>query len=184
MKITKEFLQKKQPCSSSYRWVCNNGLIGLEDVEFINKLLENYRFSDANWLITRILDNNKNVQYAIYCAEQVIDIFEKEYPEDNRPRKAIEATKNYLITHVVPDITIASDADSIPYNAIYAAARAAAYATYAAINIDTNINADYTFYSCDNAMTAIGDDSIVKQKIINFGIKLILEHLNSNEEIK
>jgi hypothetical protein len=37
-----------------------------------------------------------SVKLAIYAAELVIDIFEKEYPNDDRPRKAIEAAKNYL----------------------------------------------------------------------------------------
>jgi hypothetical protein len=33
---------------------------------------------------------------AIFAAEQVIDIFEKEYPNNKRPREAIEAAKAYL----------------------------------------------------------------------------------------
>ena len=37
-----------------------------------------------------------SVALAIYAAELVIDIFEKEYPHDNRPRKAIEAAKKWL----------------------------------------------------------------------------------------
>ena len=37
-----------------------------------------------------------SVALAIYAAELVIDIFEKEYPHDDRPRKAIEAAKVYL----------------------------------------------------------------------------------------
>ena len=37
-----------------------------------------------------------SVALAIYAAELVIDIFEKEYPNDKRPRNAIEAAKNYL----------------------------------------------------------------------------------------
>lgn len=38
------------------------------------------------------------VSYAIYAAEQVIDIYEKEYPNDNRPRLAIKAAKSCINT--------------------------------------------------------------------------------------
>lgn len=38
-----------------------------------------------------------SVKLAIYSAELVIDIFEKQYPDDKRPRLAIEAAKAYLL---------------------------------------------------------------------------------------
>ena len=37
-----------------------------------------------------------SVELAIFAAEQVIEIYEKKYPKDDRPRKAIEAAKNWL----------------------------------------------------------------------------------------
>lgn len=37
-----------------------------------------------------------SVAMAIFCAELVIGIYEKKYPDDNRPRKAIEAAKAWL----------------------------------------------------------------------------------------
>ena len=37
-----------------------------------------------------------SVSLAIFAAELVIDIYEKEYPKDKRPRKAIEAAKRVL----------------------------------------------------------------------------------------
>jgi hypothetical protein len=36
-----------------------------------------------------------SVQLAIFAAELVIDLFEQRYPEDRRPRKAIEAAKQW-----------------------------------------------------------------------------------------
>jgi hypothetical protein len=41
-------------------------------------------------------DKKDSVMLAIYAAELVIDIFEKQYPNDKRPRNAIEAAKTYL----------------------------------------------------------------------------------------
>ena len=42
-------------------------------------------------------DEKDNARLAIFAAEQVLPIFEKEYPEDPRPRKAIEAAKEYVL---------------------------------------------------------------------------------------
>ena len=67
-----------------------------------------------------------SVALAVYAAELVIDIYEKKYPKDDRPRKAIEAAK-YWLKH--PHAAAAyADADA----AAYAAAAAAAYAAGAA----------------------------------------------------
>jgi len=37
-----------------------------------------------------------SLKLAIFSAESVIDIYEKDYPDDDRPRKAIEAAKKVL----------------------------------------------------------------------------------------
>jgi hypothetical protein len=87
-----------------------------------------------------------SVALAIFSAEIVIDIFEKKYPKDNRPRKAIEAAKEWLkdpteknaaayaadaATHAAAyaahDVAYAA-----AHDVAYAAANAAAYAAHAA----------------------------------------------------
>ena len=40
--------------------------------------------------------NLVKVAFAVLCAEAVIKIYEDKYPNDNRPRKAIDAAKAYL----------------------------------------------------------------------------------------
>ena len=35
------------------------------------------------------------VKWAVFCAKQCLEIFEKKYPEDKRPREAIEAAEKY-----------------------------------------------------------------------------------------
>lgn len=75
-----------------------------------------------------------SVKLAIYAAELVLDIFEKENPNDDRPRKAIEAAKEYLknpgkdAAYVAANAAYAANAE----NAANAAACAAADAAYAA----------------------------------------------------
>lgn len=73
-----------------------------------------------------------SVEIAIFAAEQVIHIYEKHYPNDGRPRKAIEAAKAWLKdpseknkNEVVKSATYATQA-------AYEASQAASYAAYAA----------------------------------------------------
>ena len=95
-KVTEKFLKDHRACSSGMQWVTENKLIGLPRIDFVKKLMENGKIDWANWLIVRLMNKKQKVQYAIFAAEQVISIFEKKYPDDNRPRKAIEAAREYL----------------------------------------------------------------------------------------
>ena len=63
--------------------------------------------------------------FAIDCAERVLPIFEAKYPNDQRPRQAIQAAKDYMAGKITREALRA---------AAYAAyaADAAAYAAYAA----------------------------------------------------
>ena len=64
---------------------------GKHEVESDKEVWEKMRIVKAyKW------QKKDSVELAIYAAELVIDIYEKEYPSDDRPRKAIEAAKTYL----------------------------------------------------------------------------------------
>ena len=57
--------------------------------------LDTVSAEDKIWLLCRdefISEQNLRL-FACDCAERVLPIFEKEYPEDNRPRKAIETAR-------------------------------------------------------------------------------------------
>ena len=73
------------------------------------------------------LEKRRQVQirFAILCAEEVLPIFESKFPEDRRPREAIEAAKACLKDPTDADANVA-------YAAAYAASRAAANVAYAA----------------------------------------------------
>ena len=106
-----------------------------------------------NWLIVRCMTYKQYVSYAVYAAEQVIAIYEKKYPNDKRPRKAIDAAKKciknptaknkkaaYAAAYAAADAAADADAygaaayaaDAAAVAAAYAAADAAAAAAYAA----------------------------------------------------
>ncbi len=75
-----------------------------------------------------------SVSLAIYAAELVINIFEKKYPKDKRPRKAIEAAKKWLENPIKKNANAAAHAADAAYAAAHAAyaANAAAHAADAA----------------------------------------------------
>ncbi len=70
-----------------------------------------------------------SVTLAIYAAELVIDIYEKKYPNDKRPREAIEAAKEWLKN---PSAAAAAAAEAARAAAAAAEAAAAADAAWAA----------------------------------------------------
>ena len=96
MKITNKFLHDNRACKSSYKWVYENNLIDLEHEEFINKLLFNNRYDDANWILVKLFNKKQAIRYAINIAELVLDVFEDKFPIDKRPREVIETIKGYL----------------------------------------------------------------------------------------
>ena len=89
----------------------------------VEVLIKEKRLQWANWLLPRIMNKIQCVKYAVFAAEQVIDIFEKKCPDDKRPREAIEAAKRWL-----GDPSDKNKAAAAAYAAAAAAAYADAYA--------------------------------------------------------
>ena len=94
MKITKEWLEEESACSEGKEWFLNQK--ETEGKKVCLKLIKADKLDWANWLVVRLMNHNQQIQYAIFAAEQVIEIYEKQYPKDDRPRKAIEAAKECL----------------------------------------------------------------------------------------
>ena len=151
--ITKEWLENKGACSSSLEHVIKNDYIDLAPDVFINKLMDENRFSDANWLIVRVMNKIQGVKYAIFAAEQVLDIYEQAHPNDKRPREAILSAKKYTLD---PCRETANAAAHAAHAAANAAAYAAAYAAYAA-----------------NAANAADARGGLQSKVINYGLELL-----------
>ena len=91
------------------------------------------------------LDKPLSVFLAVQFAERALAIWEAEYPEDMRPRKAIEAAKEWL-----------KNPFAAARDAAYAATNAAAYtagytAANAAANAAANTAANAAYAAADNA---------------------------------
>jgi hypothetical protein len=92
---------------------------------------------------TASTDRELSIDLAIWCARQVLHIFEDEFPNDVRPRRAIEAAERrsaYATTAAAYAYATAAAATT----AANAAANAAAYATAAATAATNAANADAT----------------------------------------
>ena len=123
MKIDMKWLDDNGACSESKQEWTDKKMKPVEGVTLIKKLMKADKFQWANWLIVRLMTHEQKIQYAIFAAEQVIEIYEKKYPDDKRPRNAIKAAKEY--------IKAPTEKNKNAADAAYAAAHAT-HAAYAA----------------------------------------------------
>jgi hypothetical protein len=183
MIITKQWLEKKGACPEGIKWLEDKKADFAGDL-LVRLLIKEDKLDWANWLIVRIMDYKQRVSYAVYAAEQVIKIYEKEYPDDKRPRKAIEAAKkcidnpskeNKNAAYAAADAAYAAYATYAAYAAADAAAdtaaHAAADAAYAAYATYAAAYAAYAAYATADAAYAAEDN--LKKKILEYGLKLL-----------
>jgi len=121
--ITKAWLEKRDACSEGIEWFLNQN--EREPIKIIQKLMKEDLFDWANWLIVRLMEYKQYVSYAVYAAEQVLDIYEKKYPDDIRPRNAIKAAKACVKNNTKKNRAAAWAAGDAAWDAARAAAVAA-----------------------------------------------------------
>ena len=155
MKTTLREIKRFNPCVPGWKRLCEGlGTSDLNTEVSILQILEINGVKDAFWAL-------RTQKYKSYCliladvAESVLHIFEKEYPNDNRPRRAIQAIRDYKAGKISKEeledaAYAATDAAIAAADAAIAAraARAAAYAAYAAYDADA---AAYAAYAADAA---------------------------------
>lgn len=96
-------------------------------------LLSDIPLKDKFWFLMRKtqLTLKQKQQIALECAKSVLDIFETKYPNDLRPRKAIEITERFINGIPISKEDL-KDAAYAAYAAYAYAAYDVAYAAYAA----------------------------------------------------
>jgi len=138
MLITKDYLKSLSPCEDRYKHYLQNykDWQGTLD-EFLD--LPELTHEDKKWVFVRSIDKNKLRFVAANFAERVLHFYENKYPNDDRPRKAIEAARNnnadaYAAARAASDAARAdaaydaADAAAAAVDAYDAARSAAAYA--------------------------------------------------------
>ncbi len=181
--ITLEWLRSQDACEESIKAWQNE--TDHNTFATLNRLIDkNPKW--GNWLICRLMNKKQSVQYAIFAAEQVIDIYEGKYPNDKRPRNAIEAAKAYLKNpskktkaYAFAAADAAFDAaDAAAADAAVAAAFAAADAAFAAADAAAFAAADAAAaaaaYAADYAADyAANERRKMQAKILKYGIGLL-----------
>ena len=161
--------------------------------KIIKTMTKHDHYVDANWLIVQFMFHKESVKYAIFAAKQVLGIYEKKYPKDDRPRKSIEAakawikdpcgeTKNAAHATNVAAYAVANAAADATADAKANAAYAAANAAYAVADAAYAVaNAAYAAaYGTAYAAAKATDDAAkikLQEKILKFGIKLIKQRV-------
>jgi hypothetical protein len=146
------FCKRHRACAEGVKWANGNGITTLADA--FDKC------ERGDWMIWMLwhagkLTKEQNVRIAIACAEHVLYIFEKKYPDNKRPRKAIEATKAWLKSLSEEKAIASVRAKRASY-----AADSAAYIAYTATLVTSRARAatyaaDSAAYAADAARSAI-----------------------------
>ena len=149
-KINEEFIASLNPCTDRHE----NYLKHYSEKEFTLEefiLLDKITYGDKKWVIWNnflsILDKRK---LACVFARHVLHIFEAKYPDDKRPRLALECAENENSTK--KERRDAYDAAYAAYADADAAHAAAAYAAYA--DADAAHAAAAAAYAADAAAAA------------------------------
>ena len=180
MKITLNSVKAKVPCKEAYQWSVNR-LKGKEDVDvvpFIQAAMAEDKLEWSNWFIARVFNYQQQLKYAVFAAEQVLDVYEKEFPGDTRPRNAIESAKECINNSSEENTKKALDAGN---KALFAsslleegfASCAASSAAFAAQTVFCDTSLGLSAYAVDRAVKASVDIDEMYIKILNYGIELI-----------
>ena len=168
--ITFNSIKFHEACSEGYDPLSNylggDSNYGMDTPISLIKCLESNPIKDVIWALRATLEDSKEFsqKFAIACAEHVLPIFEKEFPEDKRPRLVLEAAK---AGKVAPEILKAADA-------YYYYATAAAY--YAAAAADAAYYAAYATSAAAAAARAATNYAEEKQWQKELLIKMLYEH--------
>lgn len=158
IKITEKKLREMQACEDGIQWFLSHKHRTLKTI--IPALLEDNHEDYARWLLTRLMLRPQRVMFGCFAATQVLNIFETRYPNDKRPRLAIQAAEDFIHGEIDRDtLERAQYAAYAAADAAYATAYAAAYATAYAASADARKTIDI--------------------RIMNYGLFLLGESSNS-----
>ncbi len=169
MEITIKKLKSFDPCSDGFEWFVEKKIDNLRD--FISLCKKDAHLDWANWLIVRLMNKKQRVMYSVYSARSVLENFEKKYPDDDRPRKAIEAAEAYIKNPCADSAySAASSAADSAANSAADSADSAARSAYSA-----TYSATYSAYSARSAYSSTYSSTYRKAmtKLIDHGVGIL-----------
>ena len=96
MKVTKQQLLDAGACSSVVLYFDDIKRKQWDVKKLLKHVIKQGNYSDAVYGLSYLMTHEQRIEWSIYCAYECLHEFEKEYPDDSRPRKAIEAAQKYL----------------------------------------------------------------------------------------
>ena len=178
--ITIKWLKKEDACKEGIKWFKKQK--EREVIKVVKALMNDKHLDWANWLLPRTMTYKQYVSYAIFAAEQCLSRWEKKYPKDRRPRKAIEAAKKCLKNPSKKNKDAARSAESAAWSAESAAwsARSARSVESAARSAESAArsaesaaeSAELAAWSAESA-TRSAAWSAELVKILKYGIKIL-----------
>jgi hypothetical protein len=177
MLISPSVIEALKPCDDGWNWYSKNAS-HITDLKELLRVVDAENPSWCRWLFTRLMTRKQCIEIAVFSAEQVLGEYESRYPNDKRPRDAINAAKavikndteenrrvarvaTYAVAYIDVDTAHAADA------AYAAAAAAANAAAYAAANAARAVN----FASA--AANAAADAAAMRASIINEAVEIL-----------
>ena len=171
-KFSKESLRKHSAGEAVMSWFLSQK--ETSPTKVVKALIKESHLDWANWAVVRCMTYEQYVAYAVFSAEQVIDIYEKENPEDKSPRQAIEAAKKCIKNPSKKNKDAAYAVGGLAFAAANPADAAAYAAAFAATYAD---NAAYAYAAAeaaaDAADAADAAGNKMRLKIIRYGLKLL-----------
>ncbi len=98
MTTTLNKIKAHSPCEDGWHKLLNYlGKTQADDEPLsIATILQSNGIKDAVWALRAVAGKDKEIRlFAADCAESVLHIYENKYPNDDRPRKAIQAARDY-----------------------------------------------------------------------------------------
>jgi hypothetical protein len=137
MQTTLNKIKSHSPCENGWKKLLNHLCKTEADDEVLElrTILESNGIDDTLWVFRAVEEKDKEIRlFAADCAELVLPIYEKQYPNDDRPRKAIQAARDYANELIsAEELDAARDAAwDAALAAAWDAARDAAVAAWAA----------------------------------------------------
>ena len=134
MTTTLNKIKAHSPCSDGWNKLLNH--LGKKQVDdeplSIATIIQSNGIKDAVWALCAVEGKDKEIRlFAADCAESVLHIYEKQYPNDDRPRKAIQAARDYA-NGLINEDKLSASRDAACAAAGAAAGEAAGEAAWAA----------------------------------------------------
>ena len=154
-------IREHSPCALGWSKLLKSLDKTLADYEplALEHILDSNGLDDALWALRAVKGHDKELRlFACQCARLVLPLFEERYPEDARPRKAIEAAEAFALGQIGKAELEKAHADAALAAYFVARAARAARAAYDDAYTDATAYADAAAaYAAADASRAAAD---------------------------